>query len=298
MHVAYRSTFRRDEDIELALEAATYGGAAALGLPAYGLKAGAPGGSRGRRRAYAGRGGRDPAEAAISCSRAARSWRATASSSNPSLGWPEDLVARREGVVRVEPPLGGFPQTEGRAVMVAPAEQPPSDTNPAEPADLQGNPKYGRSRTRTWDLFLISVLEGVAAVAISAPRILRPRAKCATGASGPWLGRSRGLRVSLVCPCLVGVAVLAHGPWPPYPAHQRSGRCPSRDESVRTGRSPSRSDRLDGCRSRSYPRSARCSSTSRAELSPTSCSWCWPASTASEASRAQPAAAEAAALNS
>ena len=32
MHVAYRSTFRRDEDIELALEAATYGGARALGL--------------------------------------------------------------------------------------------------------------------------------------------------------------------------------------------------------------------------------------------------------------------------
>src|SRR5262249_51225966 len=36
MHVAYRSTFRRDEDIELALEAATYGGAPALGRPAYG----------------------------------------------------------------------------------------------------------------------------------------------------------------------------------------------------------------------------------------------------------------------
>lgn len=41
MHVAYRSTFRRDEDIELALEAATYGGARALGLPAYGLTVGA-----------------------------------------------------------------------------------------------------------------------------------------------------------------------------------------------------------------------------------------------------------------
>jgi cytosine deaminase len=42
MHVAYRSTFRRDEDIELALEAATYGGARALGLERYGLEAGAP----------------------------------------------------------------------------------------------------------------------------------------------------------------------------------------------------------------------------------------------------------------
>ncbi|WP_119730505.1 amidohydrolase [Thermomonospora amylolytica] len=41
MHVAYRSTFRRDEDIEIALEAATYGGARALGLPSYGLAAGA-----------------------------------------------------------------------------------------------------------------------------------------------------------------------------------------------------------------------------------------------------------------
>jgi cytosine/creatinine deaminase len=40
MHVAYRSTFRRDEDIELALEAATYGGARALRLPAYGLEVG------------------------------------------------------------------------------------------------------------------------------------------------------------------------------------------------------------------------------------------------------------------
>jgi cytosine deaminase len=42
MHVAYRSTFRRDEDIELALHAATYGGARALGLERYGLEAGAP----------------------------------------------------------------------------------------------------------------------------------------------------------------------------------------------------------------------------------------------------------------
>ena len=42
MHLAYRSTFRRDEDIEIALDAATYGGARALGLLAYGLKVGAP----------------------------------------------------------------------------------------------------------------------------------------------------------------------------------------------------------------------------------------------------------------
>ncbi len=42
MHVAYRNTFRRDEDIELALEAATYGGARALGLEPYGLVPGAP----------------------------------------------------------------------------------------------------------------------------------------------------------------------------------------------------------------------------------------------------------------
>jgi cytosine deaminase len=42
MHVAYRSTFRRDEDIELALEAATYGGARALGIDGYGLAPGAP----------------------------------------------------------------------------------------------------------------------------------------------------------------------------------------------------------------------------------------------------------------
>ncbi|MEO3801304.1 amidohydrolase [Nonomuraea sp. B1E8] len=40
MHVAYRSTFRADEDIELALEAATYGGARALGLTGYGLAEG------------------------------------------------------------------------------------------------------------------------------------------------------------------------------------------------------------------------------------------------------------------
>lgn len=42
MHVAYRSTFRRDDDIEIALEAATHGGARALGLDAYGLTPGAP----------------------------------------------------------------------------------------------------------------------------------------------------------------------------------------------------------------------------------------------------------------
>jgi cytosine deaminase len=40
MHLAYRSTFRRDEDIELALEAATTGGARLLGLRGYGLKPG------------------------------------------------------------------------------------------------------------------------------------------------------------------------------------------------------------------------------------------------------------------
>ena len=38
MHIAYRSTFRRDEEIELALQVATYGGARVLGLDAYGLK--------------------------------------------------------------------------------------------------------------------------------------------------------------------------------------------------------------------------------------------------------------------
>jgi cytosine/adenosine deaminase-related metal-dependent hydrolase len=42
MHVAYRNTFRRDEEIELALEAATYGGARALGRDPYGLAPGAP----------------------------------------------------------------------------------------------------------------------------------------------------------------------------------------------------------------------------------------------------------------
>jgi cytosine deaminase len=42
MHVAYRSTFRRDDEIELALEAATYGGARALGIEPYGLVPGAP----------------------------------------------------------------------------------------------------------------------------------------------------------------------------------------------------------------------------------------------------------------
>jgi cytosine deaminase len=41
MHLAYRSIFRRDEEIEMALEAATYGGARALGLQAYGLETGA-----------------------------------------------------------------------------------------------------------------------------------------------------------------------------------------------------------------------------------------------------------------
>jgi cytosine deaminase len=41
MHLAYRSTFRRDEEIEMALDAATYGGARALGLQAYGLEPGA-----------------------------------------------------------------------------------------------------------------------------------------------------------------------------------------------------------------------------------------------------------------
>jgi cytosine/creatinine deaminase len=40
MHLAYRSAFRRDEDIELALLAATTGGATALGLSGYGLAAG------------------------------------------------------------------------------------------------------------------------------------------------------------------------------------------------------------------------------------------------------------------
>ncbi len=42
MFVAYRSTFRRDDDIELALDAATYGGSRALGLESYGLTMGAP----------------------------------------------------------------------------------------------------------------------------------------------------------------------------------------------------------------------------------------------------------------
>jgi cytosine deaminase len=42
MHVAYRNTFRRDPDIELALHAATHGGARALGLDAYGVVVGAP----------------------------------------------------------------------------------------------------------------------------------------------------------------------------------------------------------------------------------------------------------------
>lgn len=42
MHLAYRNTFRRDDDIALALDAATAGGAKALGLTSYGLVAGAP----------------------------------------------------------------------------------------------------------------------------------------------------------------------------------------------------------------------------------------------------------------
>jgi cytosine/creatinine deaminase len=42
MHLAYRSTLRRDDDIALALEAATHGGAATLGLTSYGLSVGAP----------------------------------------------------------------------------------------------------------------------------------------------------------------------------------------------------------------------------------------------------------------
>lgn len=40
-HLAYRNTFRRDDDIALALEAATSGAAAALGLASYGLVVGA-----------------------------------------------------------------------------------------------------------------------------------------------------------------------------------------------------------------------------------------------------------------
>jgi cytosine deaminase len=40
--VAYRNTFRRDDDIELALHAATYGGRALLGLPADPLGVGSP----------------------------------------------------------------------------------------------------------------------------------------------------------------------------------------------------------------------------------------------------------------
>ncbi|WP_117210758.1 hypothetical protein [Allorhizocola rhizosphaerae] len=42
MHVAYRSTFRRDDDIELALATATFGGAHLLRLPTYGLVPGGP----------------------------------------------------------------------------------------------------------------------------------------------------------------------------------------------------------------------------------------------------------------
>jgi cytosine/adenosine deaminase-related metal-dependent hydrolase len=58
MHLAYRSTFRRDEEIEIALEAATYGGARALGLKAYGLEPGA-GRHSSRRREHPGGGSRD-----------------------------------------------------------------------------------------------------------------------------------------------------------------------------------------------------------------------------------------------
>jgi cytosine/creatinine deaminase len=43
MHLAYRSTFRRDDDIELALRAATIGGARLLGRPDPGWHIGAPG---------------------------------------------------------------------------------------------------------------------------------------------------------------------------------------------------------------------------------------------------------------
>ena len=82
MHVAYRSTFRRDEDIELALDAATYGGARALGLRALRLAPGAPRRPGGRRRAHGGR-GRRHAPSASSCSRAARSSPATGGSSEP-----------------------------------------------------------------------------------------------------------------------------------------------------------------------------------------------------------------------
>jgi cytosine/adenosine deaminase-related metal-dependent hydrolase len=42
MHLAYRNTFRRDEDIELALTAATTGAAEVLGRAPYGLVPGAP----------------------------------------------------------------------------------------------------------------------------------------------------------------------------------------------------------------------------------------------------------------
>ena len=42
MHLAYRSTFRRDEDIELALGTATTGAAQVLGIEGYGLHPGAP----------------------------------------------------------------------------------------------------------------------------------------------------------------------------------------------------------------------------------------------------------------
>ena len=60
MHVAYRNTFRRDEDIELALDAATYGGARALGLEPVRARAGRARRPGGRRGAHRGRGGRHP----------------------------------------------------------------------------------------------------------------------------------------------------------------------------------------------------------------------------------------------
>ncbi|MFC4943118.1 amidohydrolase family protein [Pseudonocardia sp. GCM10023141] len=40
MRLAYRSGFRRDDEIELALDAATFGGARALGLEDYGIRPG------------------------------------------------------------------------------------------------------------------------------------------------------------------------------------------------------------------------------------------------------------------
>jgi Cytosine deaminase and related metal-dependent hydrolases len=60
MHLAYRSTFRRDEEIEMALEAATYrrsAGARPAGLWPRARRAGR---HRSRRREHPGGGGRDP----------------------------------------------------------------------------------------------------------------------------------------------------------------------------------------------------------------------------------------------